>query len=120
MKAAVYEGIEKILVKEVEEPVCSDDNIIVSVTSCAICGTDLRTFHHGKSNVKPPQILGHEVAGVIDKAGKDVSGFSKGDRVSVAAIVSCGRCYYCRKGRPNLCENFTAIGYEHPGGFAQK
>ncbi len=120
MKAAVYEGIEKILVKEVEEPVCSDDNIIVSVASCAICGTDLRTFHHGKSNVRPPQILGHEVAGVIDKAGKNVRGFSKGDRVSAAAIVSCGRCYYCKKGRQNLCENFTAIGYEHPGGFAQK
>ena len=120
MNAAVYEGIEKIIMREMEEPVCSEDSIVVRVKSCAICGTDLRTFHHGKSNVNPPQVLGHEIAGVIEKAGRKVTGFSEGDRVSVAAIVSCDRCYYCRMGRANLCESFAAIGYEYPGGFAEK
>ncbi len=120
MKAAVYEGIEEIVIKEVETPSCGEDNIVVRVKSCAICGTDLRTFHHGKSNVKPPQILGHEIAGIVEEAGKNIRQFSKGDRVSVAAIVSCGGCHYCRRERPNLCEKFTAIGYEHPGGFAEQ
>lgn len=120
MKAAIFEGIEKIVVKEVEVPICRDENIIVRVKSCAVCGTDLRTFHHGKGNVKPPQILGHEIAGVVDEVGQGVREFSKGDRVSVGAIVSCSKCHCCRRGRTNLCENFSAIGYEHPGGFAEK
>ncbi|OGF45195.1 MAG: hypothetical protein A2452_05075 [Candidatus Firestonebacteria bacterium RIFOXYC2_FULL_39_67] len=119
MKAAVYEGIEKIVIKEVSAPECFDNNIVVKVKACAICGTDIRTFHHGKANVKPPQIIGHELAGEVFEIGSKVKGFKKWDRVSVAAIVSCGRCYYCKKELPNLCEKFKAIGYEFPGGFAE-
>lgn len=119
MKAAVYEGIEKITIKEVEKPKCGDENILIRVNSCSICGTDVRTYFHGKSNVKPPQIIGHEVAGTVAEVGKKVKNFRVGDRVAVAAIVSCGRCIYCKKGIPNLCEKFSAIGYEHAGGFAE-
>jgi L-iditol 2-dehydrogenase len=119
MKAAVYEGIEKLVVKEVPKPVCGNNNIVVRVKACAICGTDLRIYHHGKSNVKTPQIIGHEVAGIVEECGNRVKGFKKGDRVSVAAIVSCGKCRWCKKGHNNLCEKFSAIGYEHPGGFAE-
>jgi len=119
MRAAVYEGIEKITIKDVPEPTLTDDNIILRVRACAICGTDVRTFHYGKSNVKPPQILGHEVAGEVVAVGRNVRGFNIGDRVVVCAIVPCGKCYYCSTGLQNLCENFTALGYEHPGGFAE-
>ena len=119
MRAAVYEGIEKIVIKDVPAPKCFDDNIVIKVKACAICGTDIRTFHHGKANVKPPQIIGHEIAGEVFETGSKVKGYKKGDRVAVAAIVSCGACYYCKKGLPNLCEKFKAMGYEHPGGFAE-
>lgn len=119
MKAAVFEGIEKITIKEVEKPKCGKDNILIRVKSCAICGTDVRTYLYGKSNVKPPQILGHEVSGIIVEVGEEVRNFSIGDRVTVAAIVSCGDCYYCSRGLQNLCSNFKAIGYEYPGGFAE-
>jgi L-iditol 2-dehydrogenase len=119
MKAAIYEGIEKIAIKDVPEPKLTDNNIILRVKACAICGTDVRTFHYGKSNVKPPQILGHEVAGEVVAVGRNVKDFNVGDRVAVCAIVPCGRCYYCSVGLQNLCENFTALGYEHPGGFAE-
>jgi L-iditol 2-dehydrogenase len=89
------------------------------VKACSICGTDVRTFHSGKANVKPPQIIGHELAGQIEEIGENVKNFKKGDRISVAPIVSCGLCYYCTRGLQNLCANFTAIGYEYPGGFAE-
>ena len=88
MKAAVYEGIEKMVIKEVDKPKCTEDNIVIRVKACAICGTDIRTYHHGKKNVKPPQIIGHEIAGIVDEAGKNVKGLKKGDRVS---ILSEGR-----------------------------
>lgn len=54
MRAAVYEGIEKIVIKEVNKPSITDDEILLEVKACAICGTDIRTFHHGKSNVISP------------------------------------------------------------------
>jgi L-iditol 2-dehydrogenase len=119
MKAAVFEGIEKLTVKEADKPKCGKKNIVIRVKACAVCGTDIRTYRHGKSNVKPPQIIGHEISGIVEEAGCEVKGYSAGDRVSVAAIVSCGNCRYCRKSLRNLCEKFTAIGYEHPGGFAE-
>ena len=119
MKAAVFEGIGKISIKDVPDPECGDNGIVVNVKSCAVCGTDVRTFMHGKANVKPPAIMGHEIAGVVEKTGSNVKGYSKGDRVAVAAVVSCGKCYYCKKNMQNLCENFSALGYEHQGGFAE-
>jgi len=119
MKAAVYEGIEKLVVKEMAVPVCTEDSIIIRVRACAICGTDIRTFHYGKVNVKPPQIIGHEMSGEVAETGSKVKGFKRGDRLAVAAIVSCGSCYYCKKDLPNLCGKFKALGYELPGGFAE-
>ena len=119
MKAAVYEGIGNMVIKDVPAPKCTDENIVIRVRAAAICGSDIRTFRHGKFNVKPPQIIGHEMAGEVTEVGSKVKGFKKGDRIAVAAIVSCGKCYYCKKELPNLCGNFTALGYELPGGFAE-
>lgn len=119
MKAAVYEGIEKITVKDIPKPLYNDGQALLRVKACAICGTDIRTFHHGKVNVKPPQVIGHEISGIIEEVGKDVRGFKPGDKVIVAAVVSCGSCYFCMKGLQNLCESFKAIGYEYAGGFAE-
>ena len=119
MKAAVFEDIGRIVVRDVPQPAPADHTLVLRVAACAICGTDARTFRHGKSNVKPPQIIGHEIAGTVHEAGKKGNGFAVGDRVAVAAINSCGECYYCTRGMQNLCENFSAIGYEHPGGFAE-
>lgn len=119
MKAAIYEGISQMVVKDVPAPKCTEDNLVIRVRAAAICGSDIRTFRHGKFNVKPPQIIGHEMAGEVAEVGTKVKGFKKGDRIAVAAIVSCGKCYYCKKELPNLCGNFTALGYELPGGFAE-
>ncbi len=119
MKAAVYLGIKKIQIKEVERPKCGPGEILIKVHFCAICGTDVRTYLHGHKKVKPPQIIGHEIAGEIAEMGKETKGYRLGDRVTVVTSVGCGKCRWCQKGYYNLCPNTEAIGYFYQGGFAE-
>ena len=123
MKAAVFYGPGDIRVEDKPKPDIGDNDILIKIEACAICGTDLRIFRSGHRGVKPPQIIGHENAGIIFEMGKNVKNFKVGDRVTIDPIVSCGYCYYCRKGLTNLCSTFKetaeAFGYYYPGGFAE-
>lgn len=119
MKAAVLEDLEKIVVKEVDTPKVTDDTLLVRVKSCAVCGSDLRIFRHGNPRVKPPQIVGHEIAGDVVEVGSRVTRFKPGDRVAIGADVPCGECIFCRDGTANNCIVNYAMGYQFPGGFAE-
>ncbi|MHC4404395.1 MAG: alcohol dehydrogenase catalytic domain-containing protein, partial [Planctomycetota bacterium] len=119
MKAAVLEELEKLAVRDVEDPQIDDDSALLKVESVAVCGSDVRIFHHGNPRVKPPAIIGHETAGVIVKAGKNVARVKEGDRVAVGADVPCGQCSWCRNGLGNNCDINYAIGYQIPGAFAE-
>lgn len=119
MKAAVYMGPEQLVIEDVEEPRCGPGEVKLKVGACAICGTDVRIFFHGQKNVRPPAIVGHEIAGTIVEIGDGVQGLRVGQKACVITPVGCGRCRYCRAGRHNLCVDFRAIGYDFPGGFAQ-
>ncbi len=119
MKAAVLEGIGKIVVKEVERPICPEDSILIKVGACAICGSDLRIFRKVDRRVKLPQIIGHEIAGEIIEVGEKVKKFKVGDRVTSAPGPSCGQCVYCKRGFQTQCINMVNIGYNWPGGLAQ-
>ena len=120
MKAAIYQGVGQIEIAEVPEPTLSPEYPVkIKVDACAICGTDVRTYRHGKFNVIPPQILGHEISGTVVEKLDGVNALEVGDRVAMAAVVSCGECYYCTRGMQNRCLEWTAISYEHPGAFAE-
>jgi len=119
MKAAVYEGIDRMAVRETENPVCGRNDVIVKVMACAVCGSDIRIYHSGNDRVDPPQILGHEIAGEVVETGGDVTKFREGDRVAIGADVPCGRCVFCEAGIGNNCQINYAMGYQFPGGFAQ-
>lgn len=119
MKAAVFEDLEKLVVKEVSMPVVDDDSALIQVHSCAICGSDLRIYHTGNARVKPPQILGHEISGEVVKVGKNVTKVKVGDKVAIGADVPCGDCFFCENGMGNICHNNYAIGYQFAGGFAE-
>ena len=96
MKAIVYEGIKNVNVRDVEDPkIEKNDDIIVKVTSTAICGSDLHLIHGMIPNLKKNSILGHETMGIVEEVGKDVVKVKKGDRVIVPFPVSCGHCFYC-------------------------
>lgn len=119
MKAAVFEGVEQIVVREWPDPRIKPDEILVKVACCAICGTDIRIYHQGHKAITPPSITGHELAGVIVKVGREVTGFNEGDGVTVATSTPCLRCSYCEKGLYNICDNLTGVGYDYNGGFAE-
>jgi len=85
-----------------------------------VCGTDKRIFTHGQKNVVPPTITGHEIVGSVHQIGAGVDGgLHTGQKVVVATVVGCGKCVYCRRKQYNLCESFTALGYDYAGGFAE-
>jgi len=119
VNAAVLEALENLVVREVPTPSAGPGELLVRVRACAVCGSDLRIFHHGNPRVKPPQIIGHEIAGEVVEVGAGVEGFAVGDRVAIGADVPCGVCPECREGRGNNCAINYAIGYQFPGGFAE-
>ena len=119
MKAAVLEELDKLTVKEVPDPDVGPDDALVKVHACAVCGSDIRIFHHGNNRVIPPAILGHESSGEIVAVGERVSGFVPGDRVAIGSDVPCGECAVCKAGYGNNCAINYAMGYQFPGSFAE-
>ena len=121
MKAAVFNGIGSIGVEDVPEPEAGPGDLVVEVSACGICGSDLHTYQHG-SFVQPGQIMGHEFAGRVIEVGPDVDGLAVGDRVTAVPIVPCGECARCAEGRYNLCAVAwtTGIAYGKPGAFAER
>jgi len=119
MKAALLEELNSINVKDIEMPKCADDEAILKVNACAVCGSDIRIFHFGNERVKPPTVIGHEIAGQIVEVGKNVTRVKKGDRVAVGADVPCGTCSWCTNGMGTNCRINYAIGYQFPGGFQE-
>lgn len=119
MKAAVFEGIENIAVREVPVPICENDGILVKVEACGICGGDVRNYHNGLKDGIQSQIMGHEIGGMVVETGASVSRFKAGDVVATCPDVSCGQCYYCKRGLVNLCVDHKMLGTHWPGGFAE-
>jgi len=119
MKAALYSGPQDLKIIEVPTPTPAANEILIRVHSCATCGTDAKIFNHGHPRLKPPQIIGHEIAGEIVTVGADVQGYAVGDRVQVIAAIPCGTCWLCTSGRMTICGNQLSMGYQSPGGFAE-
>lgn len=119
MNALVFLGPEKMVLEEVSIPSCPPEGILLKVKACGLCGSDLRTYHSGHTNVRPPWILGHEIAGVVAEVGKEIQGYKIGDRLAVAPPVYCGRCIFCRQDEYDLCLNIKEIAQHWPGGFAE-
>lgn len=120
MKAAVFYGIEKgLIVEEVAVPDYSASEVLIKISACGICRTDLHYLHGTPTFKKPPLILGHEISGVIEATGDAVKGFEKNDRVLVPPVFSCGTCMFCRTGRNTICTNQIMVGNHRDGGFAE-
>ncbi|WUF60881.1 alcohol dehydrogenase catalytic domain-containing protein [Streptomyces decoyicus] len=89
------------------------------VTSCGLCGTDMHLLGGELPAAAYPLAPGHELTGEIVAVGAAVTGRAVGERVAVDPNMPCGACHYCRIGRGNLCEDYTAIGVTRAGGFAE-
>jgi L-iditol 2-dehydrogenase len=124
MKALVLEAYNKLVYKEMPEPEISENEVLVQVKACGICGSDVHGMDGSSGRRHPPLIMGHEASGIIVRTGNRVSDFSEGDRVTFDSTVYCGTCFYCRQGIINLCDNRRVLGvapadYRRHGAFAE-
>ena len=120
MRAAVFKGQGVVVLEDVPEPrVEADDDVVIDVEACGICGTDLQIL-----NVPPGHpadagvVMGHEFIGHVRAVGANTGGLRPGQRVTVDPDPKCGICGPCRAGRPASCENVRALGIFRDGALA--
>lgn len=121
MQAMVLECAGKPLVlRQVKNPVCGPEQVLIRVRACAVCRTDLHVCDGELPDPKLPLIPGHEIVGDVVECGSLVKGFRQGDRVGVPWLgYTCGHCDFCRVGKENLCDAARFTGYQIDGGFAE-
>ena len=119
MQCAVFLGVENIAIETRKIPKCPPQGLLLRVRACGICGSDVRNYFNGLKDGVTERIMGHEIAGEIIEAAADAVGFIAGDRVAMAPDISCGMCFYCRRGLVNLCNHHRMLGTHFNGGFAQ-
>jgi propanol-preferring alcohol dehydrogenase len=105
---------------DIPDPVPGDNEILVKITACGVCHTELDEIEGRTPPPRFPIIPGHQVVGRVEKNGKDASIFKPGDRVGIAWIYSsCGECVFCLEGSENLCAGFRTTGRDANGGYAE-
>jgi len=110
---------EPLEMKDLPDPAPGPKEILVKVSVCGICHTELDEIE-GRIQPSLPIILGHEIVGRVDRLGSKVKKFNRGDRVGIAWInSSCGKCFFCLKENENLCDEFKATGCDVNGGYAE-
>jgi D-arabinose 1-dehydrogenase-like Zn-dependent alcohol dehydrogenase len=121
MKAAVFHGAGVGLkIEEIPRPKIGSDQVLVKVAACGVCHTDLHYLEHGVPTFKkPPIVLGHEASGIVEDVGAEVRTLHEGQRVLIPAVLTCGKCAYCRMGRENICANMTMLGNHIDGAYAE-
>ena len=101
------------------------DGVLLRVTACGICGTDVRSFYNGDRRISPPWVLGHEISGEVIEIGRaaaeevDGAGISVGDHVHCISTLWCGTCRLCRSGNEHLCLNGELMGFDYQGAYAE-
>lgn len=111
---------DPLVTSEIEIPAPGENEVLIRVTACGICRTDLHVVEGDLPQRLSPVIPGHQVVGVVESIGPGASGVSPGDRVGVAWLHrTCGRCKYCAAGRENLCDHAEFTGWTRNGGFAE-
>jgi len=122
MKAMLLDGPGRPLrYAEVPDPVPGPGELLLRVSACAVCRTDLHVIDGDLPRPKLPLVLGHEIVGVVEAVGRGDVAFAPGERVGVPWLgATCGTCRFCREGTENLCDDARFTGYDRDGGFAQK
>ncbi|MDI6827822.1 MAG: alcohol dehydrogenase catalytic domain-containing protein [Armatimonadota bacterium] len=121
MKAVVLKDKEHLVVEDVPKPPLGEDEVMVRVTDCGICGSDIRYLHGenpwaqhtlGEIRTNPPNIIpGHEVSGIVHEVGENADRSLIGKRVAVLCFKVCETCWWCRRGERELCPNTKHLGH---------
>ncbi len=118
MQAVIFPQAETIAVERMPDPTCARDEVVVQVSRCGICGTDVHIYRNEYMS-DFPLVPGHEFGGVVVEAGSDVTDVRVGDRVAVDPNLYCGHCDFCRNEQANHCLNWQGVGVTRSGGFAE-
>lgn len=125
MKALLLTAPSHLEFTDFADPVPADDEVLLRIRACGICGSDIHGWDGSSGRRRPPLIMGHEAAGEILAVGPRVTKWKAGDRVTFDSTIYCGECAYCRSGEVNLCDNRRVVGvapveYRQHGAFAEK
>ncbi|WP_213991707.1 Zn-dependent oxidoreductase [Sodalis sp. dw_96] len=119
MKSVVINKPGELFLQERDIPQPTDGEVRVKIRSASICGSDVHIWRGHNPFARYPRVIGHEFFGVIDAVGAGVHKSRIGERVAVDPVVSCGHCYPCSVGRPNVCTSLQVIGVHRDGGFSE-
>jgi len=124
MRALLLSKYNHLEMTDLPAPIPDVDEILIQVSACGICGSDVHGYDGSTGRRIPPIVMGHEAAGAVVAVGSEVNTFRPGDRVTFDSTVYCGKCEYCLKGEVNLCNQRQVIGvsckeFRRPGAFAE-
>ena len=119
MKALFYPDWGKLDIQEIARPVLEDGEVLIRVSRCGICGSELDTFRTRSPRRQPPLIMGHEFCGWVEATKNTDGRWLEGQAVIAHALVHCGHCSPCRRGDTNLCIHRQVFGMQRPGAFAE-
>ncbi|MGL5602680.1 MAG: Zn-dependent oxidoreductase [Silvania sp.] len=119
MKSIVVQQPNALVIEDRPLPVPAAGEVRVNVKLAGICGSDSHIYRGHNPFAKYPRVIGHEFFGVIDAVGEGVDSVRLGQRVSVDPVISCGHCYQCSVGKPNVCASLVVLGVHRDGGFSE-
>ncbi|MGX8899553.1 Zn-dependent oxidoreductase, partial [Citrobacter werkmanii] len=119
MKSVVIEKPNTLVIAERPVPEPAAGEVRVKVKLAGICGSDSHIYRGHNPFAQYPRVIGHEFFGVIDEVGEGVDRSRIGERVSVDPVISCGHCYPCSIGKPNVCTSLVVLGVHRDGGFSE-
>lgn len=120
MKALVYRAFSvPPAIEQVPDPTPADDGVVLRVMASGVCRSDWHGWQGNDPDISLPHVPGHELAGIIEAVGKDVSRWKAGDRVTVPFVGGCGECPECHSGNHQVCDHQFQPGFTHWGSFAQ-
>ncbi|MCG6158536.1 galactitol-1-phosphate 5-dehydrogenase [Rubinisphaera margarita] len=124
MKAMLLSEYKNLEIVDMPRPDIGPKDVLISVQACGICGSDIHGYDGSTGRRIPPLVMGHEASGIVEEVGSGVTQYKVGDRLTFDSTVSCGDCFFCRRGEINLCDNRRVLGvscgeYRQHGAFAQ-
>src|SRR5688572_30437761 len=120
MRAALYEEFQKPLaIKNVPEPGPGETGVVICVKACGICRSDWHGWVGNDPDIKLPHVPGHELSGIVEEIGSNVTRWKKGDRVTLPFVCGCGKCPQCVSGNHQVCNHQFQPGFTHWGAFAE-
>ncbi|MBE0685987.1 MAG: alcohol dehydrogenase catalytic domain-containing protein, partial [Anaerolineaceae bacterium] len=115
MKQAIMINPGNIEIREIPKPILQPDEVLIQVKRIGVCGSDIHVYHGLHPYTSYPVVQGHEVSGLIAELGREVKGFSQGDKVVFMPQVTCGECYPCRHGLYHICDHLKVMGFQTNG-----